>query len=367
KQYNKRNTLVVHIFHKKPIHAKETFFNLSFDGSDVDCHEQVNIDIPSFRKKGYDVDCHEEVNIDIQSLRNFKEYLRTFDANLYMTNLCNLKEIFHKRFFIVEDKSFFEKRLDLIKKICNKYTSDDKDAVGNHNNNLKRPIRVLINDDKGLDYENCTSFKRKKESKTKVRINEQENNQVEMNLENIKLKKELEECKQIIRKLSEKNVEFVCKNKLLEDEINDFGPKDSNYHKGHQFENTISKILINDGIRTNMIRLRRGDGGIDIIATFKGRIILIQCKNVESPISVLDLRSFESSIDPFVGNDILSIIVYNSKKLNHPLTKDAKDWNITSRFNIKITNEREIVNCIKNVNQDNQYGIKKYLLSRVGQ
>ncbi|CAG8721174.1 29291_t:CDS:1 [Racocetra persica] len=364
KQDNNHNILAVHIFHKKPICVKENFFNLSFDGYDVDCHEKVNITIPSLRKQGYDVDCHEEVNIYIPSLRNFKDY---FDANLYMTNLSDLKEIFHKRFFIVEDKSFSEKRLDLIKMIDNKYTIEDNYTVGNKNSDLKRPIRELIDDDKELDYENRASFKRKKESKTMVRINEQENNQVEINLENVKLKKELEECKQIIRKLSEQTAELICKNKLLEDEISVLGPRDSNYQKGHQFETTISKILTDNGIRINTIRLRRGDGGFDIIATFESRIILIQCKNWESPIGVRDLRDFEASIDPFIGNNILSIMVYNSKKLNHPLTKEAKVWNQTSRFDIKFTNEREIVNCIKNVNQDNQYGIKKYLVSRVAQ
>ncbi|CAG8548993.1 293_t:CDS:2 [Racocetra fulgida] len=355
KQDNNHNTLAVHIFHKKPICVKENFFNLSFDGYDVDCHEKVNITIPSLRKQGYDVDCHEEINIYIPSLRNFKDYLRTTDANLYMTNLSDLKEIFHKRFFIVEDKSFSEKRLDLIKMIGNKYTIEDNYT------------RMLIDDDKELDYENRASFKRKKESKTMARINEQENNQVEVNLENAKLKKELEECKQIIRKFSEQNAELICKNKLLEDELSVLEPRDSNYQKGHQFETTISKILNDNGIRTNKICLRRGDGGLDIIATFKGQIIIIQCKNWERPIGVRDLRDFEASIDPFVENNVLFFMVYNSKKLNHPLTKEAKVWNETSRFDVKFTNEREIVNCIKNVNQDNQYGIKKYLVSRVAQ
>ncbi|RIB13241.1 hypothetical protein C2G38_2198383 [Gigaspora rosea] len=70
---------------------------------------------------------------------------------------------------------------------------------------------------------------------------------------------------------------------------------------------------------TNEIKVTQGDDGIDIIATYQNNIALIQCKNIESAIS----------------------------NKRNKLTPKAKIWVSTSKENIKVCNEKEIVEVIK--------------------
>ncbi|CAG8635322.1 12558_t:CDS:2, partial [Racocetra fulgida] len=117
---------------------------------------------------------------------------------------------------------------------------------------------------------------------------------------------------------------------------------------GNVFERQIEKLLNKHEIKAHIFPCRQGDGGIDIIATFKRRNILIQCKNVGSSIDVNKLKIFETSVSRF-GKEVLSVIVYNSKKLkNNPLTTNAETWRKGSCPNICIETEKTIVDCIKN-------------------
>ncbi|CAG8828280.1 31521_t:CDS:2, partial [Racocetra persica] len=79
------------------------------------------------------------------------------------------------------------------------------------------------------------------------------------------------------------------------------------------------------------------------------KLILIQCKNVETPVNVHIVRVFESALSRF-SSDSLGLIVYNSKKLDENFaTPKAKNWaTTTSKKNIKICNEKEFVEIIKN-------------------
>ncbi|CAG8817250.1 1207_t:CDS:2, partial [Cetraspora pellucida] len=62
------------------------------------------------------------------------------------------------------------------------------------------------------------------------------------------------------------------------------------------------------------VKVNYGDNGIDIIITYKQKLILVQCKNTEMPIPVQIVRVFESAISRF-ASDSLGIIMYNSEKL----------------------------------------------------
>ena len=93
--------------------------------------------------------------------------------------------------------------------------------------------------------------------------------------------------------------------------------------------------------------MTQGDNGIDVIVTYREKLILIQCKNTETPINVAFVRIFESAISRF-SPDSLGIIVYNSEKLNEKFaTPKAINWTSTSKKNIKICSEKEFVKIIK--------------------
>ncbi|CAG8824275.1 14577_t:CDS:2 [Gigaspora margarita] len=133
----------------------------------------------------------------------------------------------------------------------------------------------------------------------------------------------------------------------LEEEIEEIKPKSTtNYRIGHDFEWKISKLLSKNGILSNVIPCRRGDKGIDIIATFNRRIVLIQCKNQANPINIDIIMKFQSAVHRF-GDNVLSIIVYNSEKLNNFLTQQAKEFHQGSCPEIKVVSDQEIVDCIK--------------------
>ncbi|RIB20339.1 hypothetical protein C2G38_2179579 [Gigaspora rosea] len=133
--------------------------------------------------------------------------------------------------------------------------------------------------------------------------------------------------------------------------IDDLGLKSkqsTNYKDGHNFENRIVKLLSRNGIISNSFSCRQGDNGIDIIATLDQQQILIECKSHKNPIGIDIIKKFQSSISRF-EKGTLSIIVYNSKKLKQRfLTGPAEDWWKAECPQIKIVNEKMIVDCIKN-------------------
>ncbi|CAG8745627.1 32345_t:CDS:2, partial [Racocetra persica] len=108
------------------------------------------------------------------------------------------------------------------------------------------------------------------------------------------------------------------------------------------------RIAETNGLLAFEIKVIQDDNGIDIILTHKEKLILIQCKNVETPINVHIVRVFESALSRF-SPDSLGLIVYNSEKLDENFaTPKAKNWATTSKKNIKICNEKEFVEIIKN-------------------
>ncbi|CAG8479933.1 13824_t:CDS:2 [Racocetra persica] len=122
----------------------------------------------------------------------------------------------------------------------------------------------------------------------------------------------------------------------------------SNYKSGHNFENIVRKIAETNGLLASEIKVTQGNNSIDIIVTYKEKLILIQYKNVETPVNVHIVRVFESALSRF-SSDSLGLIVYNSEKLNENFaTSKAKNWAFTSKKNIKICNEKEFVEIIKN-------------------
>jgi hypothetical protein len=94
--------------------------------------------------------------------------------------------------------------------------------------------------------------------------------------------------------------------------------------------------------------VNQGDGGIDIIATYKKNLILIQCKSVEKPIPVQMIRNFESSVLRFPSS--LGIIVCDSTKIKDEkyLTFKANSWLKSSKLDLKVCDERLVIDTIIN-------------------
>ncbi|RIB10261.1 hypothetical protein C2G38_2206620 [Gigaspora rosea] len=143
----------------------------------------------------------------------------------------------------------------------------------------------------------------------------------------------------------------------------------TNYASGHNFENIIRKFLNSYNILANEIKVTQGDDGIDIIATYQNNIVLIQCKNIESAISVKIIREFESSVSRYPNS--LGIIVYNSEKIkeisSHQKLKfgikpEEKDYIITN-YKADEFNLEEFGITSKNVSIE-QMVIKKNIVPR---
>ena len=118
-------------------------------------------------------------------------------------------------------------------------------------------------------------------------------------------------------------------------------------------------------ILANEIKVIQGDGEIDIIATYNEKLILIQCKNIESSITLHFVKNFESSISRFPKS--LGIIVYNSERMKSEkyITAKAKSWIETSNNDIFVCSEKEIINQIKiyieNIEEEN-FGTRQNFL-----
>ena len=122
----------------------------------------------------------------------------------------------------------------------------------------------------------------------------------------------------------------------------------SNYKTGHDFESAIAKILNEHGILSYGVKVRQGDGGVDIIANYEKKIIIIQCKSIESSILLKYVKDFEATLSKF-PDDSLGIIVYDSDRMKSPnlLTKQAATWMKTMEKNLVISNEKCLVSDIK--------------------
>ncbi|RIB00855.1 hypothetical protein C2G38_2232702 [Gigaspora rosea] len=95
---------------------------------------------------------------------------------------------------------------------------------------------------------------------------------------------------------------------------------------GYNFESIICQKLNLSDIIANEVKVNQGDGEIDIIATYKNNLVLIQCKSIEKPIAVQTVRNFESSVLRFPNS--LEIIVCDSTKIKNEkyLTIKAHSW-----------------------------------------
>src|SRR5260363_120263 len=123
----------------------------------------------------------------------------------------------------------------------------------------------------------------------------------------------------------------------------------SNHKIGHNFESIIRlKLNSSELIVANEIKVTQGDGGIDLIVTYKKNLVLIQCKSVEKPIPVQMVRNFESAIQRFPNS--LGIIVCDSGKIKDEkyLTSNTSAWVKSSDLNLKVCDERFIVETIIN-------------------
>jgi hypothetical protein len=122
----------------------------------------------------------------------------------------------------------------------------------------------------------------------------------------------------------------------------------SNYKIGHDFEVTTRNLLNSQDILAQEIKVTQGDGGVDIIATYKEHLILIQCKSIVSPITYLMMKNFEASVSRYPTNT-LNIIVYDGEKLQETknITPKAKSYMNSSKYNIKVSTEKTVSNLIK--------------------
>ncbi|CAG8791083.1 22657_t:CDS:1, partial [Dentiscutata erythropus] len=127
----------------------------------------------------------------------------------------------------------------------------------------------------------------------------------------------------------------------------------SNHLIDHEFENKLVKLLNENGLIANIISCKQEDFGVDIIATFNQQVIIIQVKNIEKAIGSSELQKIQLSFKRF-GDEILGIIVYNSKKLSNPLMKSAKIWFDGCCPEIKIMNKKEILNFFKDNKKRNK-------------
>ena len=113
-------------------------------------------------------------------------------------------------------------------------------------------------------------------------------------------------------------------------------------------------MLEGNGILANEIKVVQGDNGIDIIATYMEKLVLIQCKDMVSSIRVSLVRDFESAISRY-PSDSLGTIVYNGEKVGkNYATPKAKQWVATSKTNIIICEKEKLIHTIKNFFKDDE-------------
>jgi hypothetical protein len=120
---------------------------------------------------------------------------------------------------------------------------------------------------------------------------------------------------------------------------------------GHDFEVTTRNLLNSQDILAQEIKVTQGDGGIDIIATYKEHMILIQCKSIETPITYLMMKNFEASVSRY-PNNTLGIMVYDGEKMKNAekfISPKANSYMKSSRCNIKISTEKTVANLIKDI------------------
>ena len=105
-------------------------------------------------------------------------------------------------------------------------------------------------------------------------------------------------------------------------------------------------MLTENNIIAHQISVTQGDGGIDIQATYKRHLILIQCKNTKDGINLGMVQKMESACSRFTN--FIGVLVYNQDNLSgNPITRQAKHWINASNFNIKYCNNYQLVELIK--------------------
>ena len=72
-------------------------------------------------------------------------------------------------------------------------------------------------------------------------------------------------------------------------------------------------MLTENNIIAHQISVTQGDGGIDIQATYKRHLILIQCKNTKDGINLGMVQKMESACSRFTN--FIGVLVYNQDNL----------------------------------------------------
>ncbi|CAG8474845.1 41038_t:CDS:2 [Gigaspora margarita] len=101
--------------------------------------------------------------------------------------------------------------------------------------------------------------------------------------------------------------------------------KDSNHKIGHDFEAKMTKKFNNNDMLAQGLLCSPGDFGIDILVTYKKKAFLVQCKSQIDPISLGVIQRLNANVSRF-DDSMTYILLYDSEKLEKPLTKFAEAW-----------------------------------------
>jgi Restriction endonuclease len=96
-------------------------------------------------------------------------------------------------------------------------------------------------------------------------------------------------------------------------------------------------------------RCSGGDGGIDLVGNYDGRMLLIQCKDVSKTISVAEIKEFIASIGIYPKKMTFCVFVSNKKSHTYSykgFSNDAVVWVKNSDYDILLTNIFNLQNDI---------------------
>ncbi|CAG8825860.1 20541_t:CDS:2, partial [Racocetra persica] len=77
----------------------------------------------------------------------------------------------------------------------------------------------------------------------------------------------------------------------------------------HIFENDLRKLFNQNRIIAYIIQVTEGDGGLDLLLSYKGNQICVQYKDRENALTLSILKEFEFTMIHF--KNLLEILVYN--------------------------------------------------------
>ncbi|CAG8727293.1 6052_t:CDS:2, partial [Racocetra fulgida] len=241
-----------------------------------------------------------------------------------------------------------EQKIDVIKPLVKKNR-----LINSKNEQKIDVIKSLRDKNKGLE----NAIKKLKNSKNEQKIDvikslRDTNKSLENEIKKLKNSKN-EQKIDVIKSLRDKNKGLENEIKKLKNEVKrlhkeitknqkksllSYGVSNVKIRK--EFENEISKILKNKGIPCNVVS-GSGDNGIDIFASYKGKLILIQCKCQESPLGSDVIVKMHSSVTRFDGS--YGIIVYDSRKL----VNNDSSLTVNASCYLKGSNSNDLIESLK--------------------